>query len=54
MEPENYDDHKETVNPKSGHKRPPLWLLAIWFGFFIYMAYYLYTYMWPDLLKWLE
>ncbi len=51
---ENYDDTKEEVRPGSRHKKPPLWLLAIWFGFFAFMGYYLYVYMWPDLLEWLK
>jgi hypothetical protein len=40
--------------PDSGHHSPPLGILTLWVLFFIYLVYYLYKYMLPDLLQWLK
>lgn len=45
---------KAEVPPESGHNKPPLALLAIWVILFVYIFYYSYTYMLPDLQKWLH
>lgn len=40
--------------PESGHNKPPLLLMFLWILFVGFTFYYLYTYMLPDLKKWLH
>ncbi len=53
--PDPSADHEDAeMPPDSQHGKPPLALLAIWVVFFLYTFYYLFTYMVPDLKKWLH